>query len=297
MLEDIAIQYIKLGDPAIRAISYGLVIFGAAIAGTVNRSKSELRRAPYFAFSGVLVLASAGTQFAWLSLVPAIKGGYLWSLMAVDVLGGIVIGYFFGVIAMARSRDAYGHGRNAVLAFIPIANILLFLKEPRHETSPNVIPTVPLLTGGLGVLSGFVTLAIGLTLSGLLQLQMERIARQAEQDNEIQTISIENMIGTQGLEQTLTQMAAEATLPQRIDELTTLTAIEADEMTLRYRFTVATEMDHFPAGLRQSLIVALCGNQAVRPILNAGATVESAYYRVDGYEIGIIAATRESCSE
>ncbi|MFQ5915518.1 MAG: hypothetical protein ACE5JS_20300 [Nitrospinota bacterium] len=170
MLEEIALKYVNQTEDDLRVIAYGLAILGAVIAGVVTRSKSELRRAPYFAFSGLLIFARATTQFVWLGSLPAMTGGYLWVLMVVDVVGSVVIGYFIGVIAMARSRDAFGHARYAALAFIPLANFILLLKMSKTQTSANRIPTIPLLTGGLGVLSGFVMLVAGVALSVTLQM-------------------------------------------------------------------------------------------------------------------------------
>ena len=161
MLEDLAIQYINQTEDNLRAIGYGLTILGAIIAGATSKSKSEIARAPYFAYSAFLVLAAYTTQIVWLQSLPAMAGGYLWTLMTVNVVTSLVVGFFFGQIAMARSRDAYGHGRLAALAFIPFANLWLLLTPSKNAVSANRVPTIPLLTGGVGVLSGFVVLITG----------------------------------------------------------------------------------------------------------------------------------------
>ena len=83
-------------------------------------------------------------------------------LMIISLVSLIAAGYFLCRIAMARSRDAYGHGRMAFLAFIPYANFWLLLTPSKKAISANRAPTIPLLSGGLGVLTGFVLLAAGI---------------------------------------------------------------------------------------------------------------------------------------
>ena len=48
MLEDIAIKVITLPEGELKAISFGLVVFGAILAGLIAPSNKELARAPYF---------------------------------------------------------------------------------------------------------------------------------------------------------------------------------------------------------------------------------------------------------
>ncbi len=56
MLEDIALRYVDQSESNLRGIGYGLLILGAIIAGIVNKSKDELARAPYFAYSALIYL-------------------------------------------------------------------------------------------------------------------------------------------------------------------------------------------------------------------------------------------------
>lgn len=102
--------------------------------------------------------------------------------MLVDVVVGLGLGYAFGIIAMARSRDAYGRARMAVLAFIPIANFWLLLTPSKNDVSSNRAPTIPLLTGALGVLTGFVLLFAAVALSAFIQMETNRMVAEAEND-------------------------------------------------------------------------------------------------------------------
>ena len=57
--------------------------------------------------------------------------------MGIDVILLAVSGYFVGVIAMARSRDAFKHGYYAALAFIPIAHFVLTFKRSKSKVSTD----------------------------------------------------------------------------------------------------------------------------------------------------------------
>ena len=70
MFEELAYQYADLSEANPRAVSLAIIAVGAVIAAFVTRSKTELRRAPYFALSGLLFL---------LLSVASMASGRLWS--------------------------------------------------------------------------------------------------------------------------------------------------------------------------------------------------------------------------
>ena len=122
MLEDLAFQYSEVSKDDMRLIGYGLVILGAVIGGLTYRSTTEIRRAHYFALSGLIFLCVAVVTSGGMALiVQAFLGGYFWVIVAAEMLATVAGGFFFARIAADRSRDAYGHGRMAALAFIPLA--------------------------------------------------------------------------------------------------------------------------------------------------------------------------------
>ena len=217
MLEELALQYVNQDEGDLRLIGYGFAVVGGVLAGLTHKSSHGLARAPYFACSALLVLLAVVLRLVWLGSFPAMAGGYLWVFVLVDVLVSIALGYGIGVIAMARSRDAYGHSRLAFLAFIPFANFWLLLTPSKVALSLNRTPTIPLLAGGLGVVTGFVLLG----LSSFIGFEGERMAQDALNDSAVQEIGLDFMIQAEGLEATLQQMAAEVS-SQRVDEITTL---------------------------------------------------------------------------
>lgn len=294
MLEEIAVQYVSQTEGSLRLISYGIIIAGAVVAAIFHKSSAELRRAPYFAYSGLLSFIAAASQLVWFGSIPAMTGGFLWVFMLVDVVVGLGVGYAFGTIAMARSRDAYGHARMAALAFIPIANFWLLLTPSKNDVSACRGPTIPLLTGALGVLTGIVLLVAGVALGAFIQVESNRMVAEAENDPAMQRASIEMMLRGQGLEETLRQMAAEVP-SQRIDETTTLLRVFGDGTTLRFIYEVSTNPDALPMSMRIGLVRRNCTYVALRPVIGAGATVEHLYQRTDGSEIGVVTVTRSIC--
>lgn len=295
MLEEIAIQYVNQTEDRLRLISYGITIAGAVVAAIFHKSNAELRRAPYFAYSGLLFFIAAASQLIWFGSISAMIGGFLWIFMLVDVVVGLGVGYAFGIIAMARSRDGFGHARRAVLAFIPIANFWLLLTPSKGDVSANRAPTIPLLTGGLGVLTGFVLLFAGVALGTFIQVETDRIVAESENDPAMQRASIDMMLRAQGLEETLRQMAAEVP-SQRVDEVTHLLRVLGDGTTLRYIYEVSTNPHTLPSSLPMGLIQQNCNYEALRPVIEAGAAIEHVYKRTDNSEIGIVTVTLDICN-
>jgi hypothetical protein len=246
MLEDLALQYVSLPEDDLRLIGYGFAIAGGVLAGLLHRSTSELCRAPYFAFTGLSFFVVSAAQLIWLGSVPALMGGYVWSFMVFDVLVRVAVGYGVGVIAMARSRNAYGHGRMAALAFIPIANFWLLLTPSKNQLSADRASTIPLLTGGLGVLVGFVLLFLGIGVASFLRVETERMAAAAQDDPAMQEIGIDMMIRASGLEATLREVALGVPTPSKVDEITTIVQVVGDGTTLRYVYEVDSDASTLP---------------------------------------------------
>jgi hypothetical protein len=295
MLEEIAIQYVSQTEDSLRLVSYGITIAGAVVAAIFHKSSAELRRAPYFAYSGLLFFIAAASQLVWFGSIQAVTGGFLWVFMLVDMLVGLGVGYAYGIIAMARSRDAFGHARMAVLAFIPFANFWLLLTPSKLNVSANRAPTIPLLTGSIGVLTGFVLLVAGVALGAFIQVETNRMVAKTENDPAMQQAGIDIMLRGQGLEETLRQIAAEVPR-QRIDEITTLLRVLGDGTTLRYIYEVSTNLDTLPMSMRMGLVQNNCTYEALRPVIEAGATVEHVYQRIDGSEIGVVTVASDICN-
>ncbi len=219
-------------------------------------------------------------------IVQALVGGFFWVVALLEMIASLIAGFFLARIATARSRDAYGHGRMAALAFIPIANFLLLLTPSKNGASANRAPTIPLLTGGMGVLSGFVLLGAGIGLS--IYAQIDGMRR-------VEAAAAAGVFNEAMLDRTLATMAAEVQGPQVVDETTTLLRVETQGPELRYVYEVDPPADLLPANMRMGLIQQNCAYDGLTAVIDAGAVVEHVYLRKDGSEIGVIEVTRQAC--
>lgn len=287
MLEDLALQYSEWPEGQIRALSYGLVILGGIIGGLSNRSLVELRRAPYFALSSFVFLGVTTATFTGMAfIVQALAGGLFWTIVGLEMLALAAGGFFIARIAAARSRDAYGHARMAALAFVPLANLWLLLDRSKSELSVNRTPTIPLLTGGLGVLSGFVLLGAGIGLSSYAQVEGQR---------RIEKAVAEGVFDQALLDRTIATMAVEVDTPLVVDETTTLVRMAAEGVELRYVYDVDPPADFLPTDIRMGLLQQNCTYEGLAGVVDAGAIIRHVYLRKDGGQIGVVEVTRQAC--
>lgn len=294
MLEDLAFSLLSQPEAVSLSVGYGLLVLGAIIAAVTSRSRSELRRAPYFSYTSILLLASTAVQYLSVYTIDAMAAGVLWLLVLIYLVAAISIGYLFGLISMARSRDAFGHGWWAVLAFVPLANLILLLKASKQEFSGSKIATIPLVTGRAGVLSGFFVFGIALALSWYLDVAMSRMTWDYSNPAE-HAAAITYMIRSQGLEETLQEMTLEVQVPVQLSELITLHEVEIGPGTIRYILRMAREVFPISDGFRQEVVQSICSDIPLRPILEAGGAVEYTYLSRDLQEIGHFRVTVADC--
>ena len=198
-------------------------------------------------------------------------------LIAISLAAAIAGGYFACLLAMARSRDAYGHARMAFLAFIPIANFWLLVTRSKNEMSANRAPTTPLLSGGLGVLTGFCLLAAAGGVNVYFKEQARMLLeQQAQSEPRSDQAVIDDMLRSEGLEKTLRAMAAEAAAqtPNAIDDVTTLARIEAVGTRLRRTYIVDINGWKVTEEHRARSSNAICAWPPFQPIIRAAALFE-----------------------
>jgi hypothetical protein len=297
MIEDLAIGYVSQSEGTLRSIHFALMVLGGIVAGGTNTSRSEIQRAPYFVYSSLLLLAGAAFKSIWILSFPAMAGGYLWLLAFVNIGWSIAAGFCLCRIAMARSRDAYGSNGYAALSFIPIANLWLLLKESRNEHSSNRAETVSALSGGGGVVIGFVIIVAAGIASSLIQERLGEISKQARtQPPETLRVIVEHMVASQGVEATLHAMAAEAPTPMQIDSVTTLVTIAVNGTELTRTYSVNGPMSEITEEFRARINNAVCSYDPFIPLLSAGAAINEVYVStITGKTIGAATVTAHNC--
>ena len=183
------------------------------------------------------------------------------------------------------------------LAFIPIANFWLLLARPKDEMSVYRVPTIRLLSGGLGVLSGLILLAATVGVNVYFDRQFRLMEQQAQEEPASQHDAIEAMIRSSGLEETLRAIAAVSgtNTPIPVDEVTTLARIEAAGMQLRRTYVVEAGGMTLTEEHRARSQGAICAWPPFEPILRAGGSIREVFVQRSGDEIGTVIVTRDEC--
>ncbi|WP_395447231.1 hypothetical protein ACHMW7_19830 [Aminobacter sp. UC22_36] len=289
MLEELGIQFLGATEAQLGFIGYIAAVIGGFISWATEKADVELPRAPYFAFTAVLMVCVSALQFVWLLTIPAIAGGYVWVLV-VSVLGGTVIfGYFLGKIGMARSRDINGKNGLMALAFIPLANLYMLFTPSKK---PSNFKPIRILRGGVGVTFGFLMLFLTPVLNTVFEEASNNMVESSRP--EAQQASVEFLLKSEGLEGTFALMAAEGKPPIPVDEITTLTKIEARGSQLFRTFTVTKEIE-FTTQFQNDVTNSLCGFDVFGPLLKSGGIFNEVYVRPDGSIIGSVAISHRDC--
>ena len=146
----------------------------------------------------------------------------------------------------------------------------------------------------VGVVLGLFLLALAQGITKASDDVLDNMIERAGADAELQSISTEAMLRAQGLETTLSQMAAEVP-SQKVDETTTLLRVEARATTLRYVYQVDTDAQNLPVSVRRGLTKHNCTYEALALVIQAGATIVHFYGRPDGTELGTVTITQTIC--
>lgn len=292
MLEEFALNLLSRTEGELMALGLLLSVAGFVVSLLFRRGATlSLRRVPYFIWTAAVFGLVSALPLAWLLTFEASRNGILWLLVSIVFGGVFASGIAYGVLGHARSVNAYGNGRSAWMAIVPFVNLVLFFKRPLDWTKGT---WGKLVANALGILFGFFLLLLGGGLGKVAEHEAEAMAQRAESDPALQQAGIDMMLRGQGLEGTLRQMAAEVQ-SQRVDETTTLLRVEGDGTTLRYIYEVSADAVALPTSMRIGLLTQNCTYAALRPVIEAGATVEHLYRRLDGSEIGTVTVTRELC--
>ncbi len=292
MFEGLALKIITQGEGLLFLLWIGIAVAGFIVGYQIRKDSTlSMRRMPYLIWYGIIYCALSATAFAWLGMFAAIESGTLAILLLFICAGIFAAGLGLAVIGHARSTNAIGNGKDAWMAIVPIANLILFFKRPLNyaEDQKSITPL-----NILGVIFGIFLLMVAQGLEKVSTSMIEDMAEEVETNPDTLAMSAEAMLESQGLEATLTQMASEME-GQPIDEITTLIKVQAAGTTLQYIYEITADWEQLPPKMRTTNPESNCNNAGIRPILKAGASIEHIYKRSDGGTIGIIIVTPEDC--
>ncbi len=288
MLDTIVLSYGGLDPAAFFLIAAGLITLGGVIAALVLPTPAEpLRRSTYFYLSSLALFLLSAAQLVWFLYVPALRLGASFLLMLTDFASCLAFGAYSAQIARARSLDAYGHGRHAWMAFVPLANLWLLFKSP--------LQPVEAPGAGWRILAGLVLALFSRLVTDFVEGNGEVIARQIQADPEVAALVQSLNIRAQGIEAALDELILAEGAPVVIDATLTLQTVTRDGRTVTYDYVLddptATALD--PA-YRNQVRASMCGG--LLAYLEAGATARIRFARKDGAQIEVLALSVTECT-
>jgi hypothetical protein len=297
-LTQLAFQFLTLGAGTRMAILGGVILLGGLVSLIGARPTARLARAPYFALATGLHFTSEllnSTIFA----NQLGKVGLSFDLGVSQLLSVLVLfafGFFWGRLALARSRDIFGSGKFAYIAFVPLLGYLWFIFAPaydrhgrpesmRADSQPPAVRTEQpfVLQGGSAIVLG---LAFMLALAVVKSVDREATREVREFVNTIDVENLEDnpafqpdyalMIRLGGLESLLQSIVA-AERPSTIEPGFDFRGANLDGKTLSYVYAIEalTEADTEAAEeVVAGITGTFCADKDFLAIVEAGGTIE-----------------------
>ena len=207
--------------------------------------------------------------------------------MLCDFASCLAFGAYSAQIARARSLDAYGHGRRAWMAFVPLANFWLLFKSPLQ---PLEAPGA-----GLRVLAGLALTVLSRLVIVFVEGNGDEIARQVQADPEVAALVQALNIRARGIEAALDDLILAEGAPVAIDATLTLQSVTRADRTITYDYVLddptATALD---PDYRNQVRAFMC--DGLLAYLEAGATARIRFTRTDGAQIEVLALSVTECT-
>lgn len=288
MLEALVLNYGDLPRPAFFLIGATLAALGGLIAALALPAPSlPLSRSWFYLRLGLATLVLTLGQGLWILYLPALKAGISFALVLADVFSCLLFGAYVGQIARARSLDAYGNGKGAWMAFVPIANLFLLFR-PGQPPSPA--------PGSVGIallgvaLSVFVRLA-GTGIEGATATAADQIQNDPQAVAIVQALSVR----ARGIEVALDDLILAEGAPVAIDATLTLQSVTRSDLIITYDYVLdepaATSLD---TQYRNYVRDTMCGG--LLPYFQAGAAARIRFARKDGAEIEVLDLSVTGCT-
>jgi hypothetical protein len=121
------------------------------------------------------------------------------------------------------------------------------------------------------------------------------IAQACRPQKQLASTSNQSVAGPNEIESQLRRMAANTKTPVKLDEVTTVSKVEAIGSQLLLTAVVDTKDAKISDAARSKLINDICAYKSSPPLLRAGASIRIVYFESGGRQIGAAMATREEC--
>lgn len=298
-MEVIAHKYLAMSEAEASALIYLLIAIGFLLAlyAVPDRGR-RLHRMPYFLLSCVAYLLGILIALPSQYTVDALLNGVFWVVLTVVHVGALLFGLYIGKIAVARGRDAYGNTISAFMAVIPLANLWLLFKPSLSDVLEEAkAKAVHRGVYAAGIALGFMIIGSGKILEDTVTKNIEENNRRIASDDALASKMTEALIGMMTVENALKALATDAVLPQKVDAVTALVAVEADKLTLRRTLDVSTDRFVVTEDFRHLVNNGICSFSPFALLLKKGVTIEDVYVLKSGGEIGSVVTTIQQCDK
>lgn len=288
MLEVLTLRYAELAQGLLIAIGLGVIVLGGMLVFVLVPRRSDLlSRSWYLQRLGMASFLFAVNQLWWFLYVPAVKIGVSFLFVLTDTVGELAYGAYIAHIALARSRDAYGHDGRAWWAFVPFVNLfLLFKPSQTPDTAPG---------STAAALVGLVLFGMGRAVIGIIENSGDGFGEQVASDPQALEIIRSLKMRAQGIEAALDDLIAAEAAPTRLATTLELTAVTRRASHLRYDFTLDLPQDEvLSADYRRQVHAQMCAG--LMQYLTMGATAALHYARPNGSEIEILTLSLAECT-
>lgn len=273
-----------------RFFSYLLFLFGGAISVSFWNATWKVSRSTYFSSFCALLLAISMTNLIWADSASAFEGDYLWIYIYTVFILFIAIGFLYGLVSAARSRDFSNRSLYAIFAFIPLLNVYLFFKRNPAEISQvnQGLKSAARIAVGICCLIG-----AGMS-AGRNNVQSDALLQVALSKPSEEQVAF--LVKTRGLEEALNILARNSAGPIAVDDVTTFLGSKAEKTAIVRILLVSLDKSQIPRDLRNKVLASICMRPTTSSILREGGIVVDRYVSKTGEILAEISVSAKDCS-
>jgi hypothetical protein len=293
MISGITTGLAEQSDVFLVLVGICCLLVGFSLAQLLPGTSRPLHRVGYWICTTGLFLAFAVILVLW---APGIAGNDA-ALLGELYLGGygavVLLGFFAGRAARARSISICGCARFAWVALVPGLNCVLALYRPgvafRRERPAGFVPSV------FGLSAGVLLAALG---GGLLDLRATaavNVTDYAVDDAAVAAMKFAGHVKRSDLADVLSHVAAEMPTNLMLDDGITLVGATSTRDALVTYFVLGEDSAIVPGYVRQQAVDNACGDNLVVLLMQAGAEVRQVFERPSGGQIGFVTIQLSDC--
>lgn len=306
--DELAIDFIVRSEWQIWASAFALAVLGAAMSALLFISSARLARPSYFLGCCIVLLVMALSKGLLVPTRNAVEKGHMAEWLALWGLVQVGCGFALWRLSLARLNHVGRHWGLAALAFVPLANLWLFLTSGQGELAVvrdaagsihrerSSGPAATRLIAGIAV--------IAVALMALVQIdKLKRSALVTAKGIPFGAL-VQYVLNRDGVEKTIALIAGVPVGPEEQSGMIRKIGHSADGATLKRTFLIDSDNPKLvdPSDpelgklIRGAVVQRACEEEDLVPLMKAGATIEETYRDRQGREIETVTVTWGDCA-